>query len=306
MRFHGLDLNLLVALRALLDERNVTRASERVNLSQAATSNALARLRQHFDDPLLVRVGRRMVLTDRARALLPEIEDVLQRIESCVMVSADTAPKDQDREVTVMTADAVAVDFLARISQRLQRQAPGIRLIIRPLLSNVDLQLDRGGADLLIIPRQFAARDHPSAPLYSEPFGVISCQNGIWAGQDITVDRYLEASHVFVEIGPERKTPVDRAIFEQAHGRLNSSVSVSSQTMVPWHVVGSDRIGTIPLGLARQFAAILPLDARPLPYPVDPNQIVMQWNRRRDHDTGLQWLRQLFSQVSQEVQKSVN
>jgi LysR family transcriptional regulator, nod-box dependent transcriptional activator len=305
MRFHGLDLNLLVALRALLDERNVTRASERLNLSQAATSNALARLRDHFADPLLVRVGRRMVLTDRARVLLPDLKDVLQQIETCIMAPPNASPKDQVRQVTVMTADAVAVDFAARVTQRLEREAPGIRLVIRPLLNNADLQLDRGGVDLLVIPRQFASKDHPTAPLYEEPFGVISCQQGAWAGQDISVDQYLEATHVFVEIGPERKVPVDRAIFEQAHGRLKSSVSVSSQTIVPWHVVESDRLGTIPVGLARQFAAILPLDAHPLPFDVAPNQIVMQWNTRRDHDAGLRWLRDLFSDVGRDVQRAV-
>lgn len=170
MRFRGLDLNLLVALDVMLRERHVTRASEQLNLSQAATSNALSRLREYFDDDLLVRVGRRMVLTDRARALQVELEEVLRRIETTVMSAPDVPPQQLKRRVTVAAADAITTDLLARLTSRLASEAPGLQLFIRPLASNPDQVLERGGVDLLVIPRQFASANHPMQILYAEGF----------------------------------------------------------------------------------------------------------------------------------------
>ncbi|TKW64008.1 MAG: LysR family transcriptional regulator [Paracoccus denitrificans] len=232
MRFRGLDLNLLVALDVMMRERNITRASEKLNLSQAATSNALSRLREYFDDELLVRVGRRMVLTDRARALQAELEEVLRRIETGVITAPDAPPQQLKRRIVVATADAIATDLLARLTARLAVEAPGIQLVIRPLGSNPDQVLERGGVDLLVIPVQFASANQPKAILYEESFRVLACRDGIWGDTDLAADGYLQASHVIVEIGPEQKVPVDRAIIEKAHGRLNATVSVPSQMTV--------------------------------------------------------------------------
>ncbi|HMQ40411.1 MAG TPA: LysR family transcriptional regulator [Paracoccus sp. (in: a-proteobacteria)] len=297
MRFRGLDLNLLVALDVMLRERHVTRASEQLNLSQAATSNALSRLREYFDDDLLVRVGRRMVLTDRARALQAELEEVLRRIETTVMSAPDVPPQQLKRRVTVAAADAITTDLLARLTSRLASEAPGLQLFIRPLASNPDQVLERGGVDLLVIPRQFASANHPMQILYAEGFRVLACREGKWGSRSVTAEDYLGASHVIVEIGPEQKIPVDRAIIEQGHGRLNAAVSVASQVTVPWHLVGTDRLGTVPETVAERFGTLLPLRSHPLPFDVPQNRIVMQWNAQRDHDGGLAWLRGLMVEL---------
>ncbi|MFD1796944.1 LysR family transcriptional regulator [Paracoccus aurantiacus] len=298
MRFRGLDLNLLVALDVMMRERNVTRASEKLNLSQAASSNALSRLREYFDDELLVRVGRRMVLTDRARALQAELEEVLRRIETGVITAPDAPPHRLKRRIIVGTADAIATDLLARLTVRLASEAPGIKLFIRPLGSSPDQVLERGGVDMLLIPRQFASANHPMEVLYQESFRVLACREGAWGKTAITAKGYLAASHVIVEIGPEQKVPVDRAIIEQAHGRLNAAVSVPSQMTVPWHLVGTDRLGAVPETVAVKFSKLLPLTSYPLPFDVPPNVIVMQWNAQRADDTGLAWLRRLIVELA--------
>lgn len=316
MRFHGHDLNLLAALSVLLEERNVTRAAERLNLSQAATSNALNRLRDEFSDPLLVRIGRQMVLTDLARSIQPEVDEILRQIETRVLKPDQADPTSRSMDVVVMTADTVAIDLVARITRELSRIAPGVRLIVRPLVGNIEQSLESGAMDLLLIPRQFAATGHPLQVLYHEPFAVLACANGVW-GPDargsnargphpITQDDYLGATQVIVEIGPERKIPVDRAIVEQAHGKLIRGTTVSSQIQVPWHVLGTDQLGTVPQALAQQFTQLLPLTAYPMPLDLPPNQIVMQWNSRREHDSGLMWLCDQFARAGRGLEQSLS
>ncbi|WP_353475945.1 LysR family transcriptional regulator (plasmid) [Salipiger sp. H15] len=298
MRFRGLDLNLLVALEALLDESSVSAAAARLNLSQAATSNALARLRDHFGDELLVRVGRQMVQTDRGRVLHREVAAVLRQIEARVLVPGDFDPAAQDRQVTVMAAEAVSLGFLARVGREVRRLAPRVRLVVRPLGGNPQAQLDRGEIDLLAIPLQYAAAGHPQAPLYDEPFSVICWRDARIAARPLTAEAYVGADHVLLELGPDRKTPIDRILVEQLHGQLSGSVTVSGHAAVPWHVLGTERLGTLPERTARQFAEVLPLAVRALPIAIPVNRLVLQWGRHAEGDTGLRWLRELMQRLA--------
>jgi len=289
MRFKGLDLNLLVALQALIETENVSLAAERLNLSQAAMSNALARLRETLDDDLLMRVGRRMVPTERARALQADLSDILGRIETGVLKARSQGHGRHPRRLNIMAAEAIATEFLPRARAHLARAAPEVSLIVTPITDAPSHQLETGKVDLLAIPRQFASPDHPSLTIYEEAYVVVVSATGRWAG-GIGRRAYLSAEHVVVMIGAERKTPVDRAIIEQAHGQLRAPVTVYSQAHVPWHVLGSDLVGTLPERLARQFAGCLPLALHPLPFDIPANQIVLQWNRTMNSDLGLRWI----------------
>ncbi|MBT9383417.1 LysR family transcriptional regulator [Pseudooceanicola sp. CBS1P-1] len=296
MRFHGLDLNLLVALDALLDTASVSRAAERLNLSQAATSNALARLREALGDDLLRRDGRALVLTDRARRLKEDLPQVLAQIHDRLLSPPGDGPARGPAHVTIMAPDALATEFLSAAAAHLARIAPQTRLTIRPAIDKPQTHLERGLVDLLVIPRQFAAPGHPSRALHEEPFVIVTARGSRW-DKGVSAKDYLAADHVTVLIGPERKMPIDHAIIEQAHGPLNSAVTVSSQSQMPWYLIGTDRIGTLPARLARRFADHLPLRLHPLPFAVAANTIVVQWNRRRDHDHGLQWIVEQLAQT---------
>ncbi|MCT4372801.1 LysR family transcriptional regulator [Yangia mangrovi] len=300
MRFRGLDLNLLVALEALLDESSVSAAARRLNLSQAATSNALARLRDHFEDELLVRVGRQMAQTDRGRVLHREVAAVLRQIEARVLVPGAFDPAAQDRQVTIMAAEAVSLGFLACVGREVRTRAPRIRLVVRPLGGNPQAQLDRGEIDLLAIPLQYAAGGHPQAPLYDEPYSVICWRDAEIAARPLTAEAYVGADHVLLELGPDRKTPIDRILVEQLHGQLSGSVTVSGHAAVPWHVLGTERLGTLPDRTARQFAEVLPLAVRPLPFDIPANRLVLQWGRHAEGDTGLRWLCDLMMTLARE------
>ncbi|MEC4511813.1 LysR family transcriptional regulator, partial [Klebsiella pneumoniae] len=105
MRFNKLDLNLLVALDALLSEQNISRAAEKIHLSQSATSNALARLREYFDDELLVQVGRKMEPTPRAEALKDAVRDILVRVDATVAAQPEFGPAQANRLFRLFVSD---------------------------------------------------------------------------------------------------------------------------------------------------------------------------------------------------------
>ena len=292
MRFRNLDLNLLVALEALLDEKSVTRAAERMHLSQAAMSNALTRLRETFGDDLLVRVGRQMVMTDRARIIQEEVRDLLRRVDTRVLGARDFRPRDQQRVISIMTSDVASIVFMTDVSRKIAAAAPGITFNIRPIAHPPHAFLEQGRMDFLLIPRQYTSPQHPMQELYSEPFVSLVWSHGRFAGRALSVDDYLGADHVTLEIGPMAKIPADRNLIEQTHGMLRSAVTVNAFSAVPWMVLGTDRIGTLPQSLARTFAAILPLEIKPLPFDVPQNRLVLQWGKFAEDDACLKWVRE--------------
>jgi LysR family transcriptional regulator, nod-box dependent transcriptional activator len=128
MRFHGLDLNLLVALDALLTHQNVTRAAEQLNLSQSALSGALARLREHFDDELVVPIGRRMEPTPLARTLAEPLHEILLKTKSLVTATPTFDPQTSNRRISIIASDYSTEVFLLDLLTDIAREAPGVKI----------------------------------------------------------------------------------------------------------------------------------------------------------------------------------
>ena len=157
MRFNKLDLNLLVALDALLTERNISRAGQRIHLSQPATSNALARLRDYFQDELLIPQGRQLILSARAQELIEPVREVLMRIDSTIATQPTFDPVDAIRKFVLLMSDYSASVFIPTLIERLYKLAPGISLDLRQLDERPLEQLDKSEVDLLIIPSQYVS-----------------------------------------------------------------------------------------------------------------------------------------------------
>ena len=170
MRFKKLDLNLLVALDALLTEKNVTRAGERVFLSQSTMSNALSRLRQYFDDELLVQVGARMELTPRAALLHDAVRDVLVRIDTTIAAKPAFDPTESEREFTLFVSDYSMEVLIPGMLALASEQRSRVRFNLQPQVSQPHRHLERGEADLLIIPQAFCSPDHPLDGLFEDQF----------------------------------------------------------------------------------------------------------------------------------------
>jgi len=151
VRFGHLDLNLLIALDALLEERNVSAAAERLFLSQSATSSALGRLREYFKDDLLVLKGRQMVATPRGEELVEPVKAVLEQIRSTIAVPPEFDPATSDRSIAIMTTDYITHVLLADVLKEFETTAPNMRFELLAMSDFMIEVFERGLTDILII-----------------------------------------------------------------------------------------------------------------------------------------------------------
>jgi LysR family nod box-dependent transcriptional activator len=299
MRFNKLDLNLLVALDALLTECSISRAGERLHLSQSATSNALARLRTYFDDELLVPVGRKMELTPRAETLRDAVRDVLVRVDSAVLAQPRFEPAQSDRSFRLVVSDYTSVVLMPQLLALTARQAPAVQFKLLPLFDAPSRVLERGEADLLILPLEYRPPEHhPFDILFEEQF---VC--AVWSGgrfghaHTLTAEQYAAAGHVVIE--PPGMTEAELAAWLKRRypGARRIEVTTYSFTAVPYLIVGTDRIATMHARLARLARKSLPLHLLPAPLPSPGMKQTMQWHKYRSQDPGLVWLRALLHQA---------
>lgn len=301
MRFNRLDLNLLVALDALLTERSITKAAERLNLSPSATSNALARLREYFDDELLVQVGRKMEPTPRAELLQEAVRDVLVRVDSTIATQPQFEPSTSDRVFRIFVSDYTQMVFVPHVLALASAERCTARFEFLPQVSNPQRSLERGEADLLIIPRGFLSPDHPQEVLYAEDFVCVLWRDSVLARGELTFERYMAAGHVLMQptggIGDSYETS-----FAKRHG-VSRRVAVTSYgfSALPAMVVGTELIATVHRRLALVLQASWPIELRASPMPITAMEQGMQWHKYRTQDPGLVWLRQLFKRAVQRM-----
>lgn len=295
MDLHLFDLNLLVALDALLTERNVTKAGARLNMSQSAMSGALARLRHHFHDALLVPVGRRMVLTPLAEQLVEPVRNILLEVRGTLGATPQFDPATAIRHLSVAASDNVMSILLIEVVREAKRQAPHITFELRSAAAHSTGELEKGDLDLLISPTVFVSAAHPSEVLFQDTFTCIAWAGNASIGPTLSVEEYLNRGHVMVYLGT---APIslswDEQFLRRSNHRRRVEVWTPSFTSAPQLVVGTDRIATIPTRLALKCARILPLKLLPLPLEIPPIVQVVQWHTVHDADPVHRWFRQML------------
>lgn len=298
MHYKGLDLNLLVVLDALLAEKSITRAAERIYLSQSATSGALARLREFFADELLTQFGHKMVLTPRAEGLIDPVRNILLQAEEIITRSPRFDAQTSVRNFKLMMSDYVAAVLFPGALQRLQTLAPGLTL---DLLSNAETpvqSLERGDVDFLIAPRQYISQAHPWEPLFDDGYLCVLWSENPLVGEAITLDQYLTLGHVAARFGKERTPAVDEWFFERFGHKRRIEVVAMAFNLLPQLVIGTNRIATMPESLARRYAAYLPLRLVAPPVEIPKLNEVIQWHRYRNGDAAITWLRGLLREIA--------
>ncbi len=201
MRYRRLDLNLLVALDALLSECSVSRLAERLCLGQSAASSALGRLREHFNDPLLVQVGRRLEPTALGLELLPKVRAALALTREVVDAPLNFDPAHCDRHITLVASDYVADVLLPAVSRVLARVAPNIRLSLRdmPVPRDGDVvseALDYRRSDCVIVPQRRLNPAYPYVPLMTDQLCCIVCAQQPEFSEQLSMADYRTAAHV--------------------------------------------------------------------------------------------------------------
>ena len=296
----GLDLNLLVVLDALITEKSVTRAGERVGLSQSATSAALSRLRHFFKDELLSSVGRRMVLTPLAVELADPVRDIVLHADALAKRHNAFDHATAIRRFRIMMSDFPATVLMPSVLARCQQIAPGVTFEIDFLLTE-EQRFDRGDIDLLIMPKQWMPPGHPSEELFRDPFVCIAWEGNEAIINDFTLDQYFNTGHVAVQFSEQPLPVLEEWLSEQFRRKRRVEVTATAFTLLGHLLPGTTRIATVHRSLARQLTRGLPLRILDAPFALPETLETMQWHKHRTSDPGIIWLRSILRSIAAEL-----
>jgi DNA-binding transcriptional LysR family regulator len=294
-QLRNIDLNLLLVLHALLTERHVSRAATRLGLSQSATSHALARLRELYGDPLLVRSGRALTLSPRALQLLPLLARGLGELSNAISEEPAFEPHSSRQTYNIGASDYAQVVVLQPLLARLAEQAPGVALNVNGSPHLIDL-LESGEIDLALTPGAIP-RSLSSRLLFSDDFVCMVKRRGALARGKLTLSRYLAMPHVVVAPTGAPGSLVDTVLAQRGVSR-RVVVRVPNFLVAPIVVGSSDYINTGPARLAQLLAQVYPLTLLPPPLPLPSFQLKLVWHPRLEHDPAQRWLRELLFELS--------
>ncbi len=299
MRLDNFDLNLLVVFDILLEERSVTRAAKRLNVTQPAISSALKRLRESFQDELLVLHGKKMIPTQHALALAPHVSEALVLLKGLISTSTKFDPATSTRQFRVNASDYITTVLLAPLIEQLQEEAPGVRLQLSLPGSNSSSLLEAGEIDLILTPEEFMEGDHPTALLFEERFVVVGTKRNRLLAKPMTRETFLEAGHIAVRIA-DQDTFIERELFKLLPER-QVEVFAQSFIQVPWLLRGTDRLSVMHERLAKVVTPVLGLTTVDPPLALPRMREMMQHHVARSQDAGLSWLRRRITRYAQEV-----
>lgn len=295
MRLDRFDLNLLVVLDALLEERNVTRAAQRLHIGQSAASGSLARLRDYFGDELLVAVGRQLVLTPLAETLVQPVRESLLKVRATISRLPEFDPATAQRSFMVCASDYVTTVMLAEAARRISQLAPGVVIDIRSPPKNVLEVFDRGTIDLLVLPEQYTTRlQHAQTRWFEDQQVCMVCAANTSIGETLSFDQYIAMGHLSVRFGDERSITFEEWFLPRYGKQRRVELSVDNFSTLPLLVIGTDRIATLHRRMAEHFAAYLPLKLLPAPFEMPPLAEVMCWPRHLDRDPAHEWFRKVL------------
>jgi DNA-binding transcriptional LysR family regulator len=300
VHLHSLDLNLLVALDALIAERGVTRAAERLGLSQPAVSHALARLRKTLGDPLLVRSPRGMDLTPRAQGIAAPLARALVDLAAAVRPPAPFDPAASTRRFRIATDDYPERLVLPKLLARLWREGPGVEVEVMTTGPRSGHDLADGLADAVIAPAGVIG-SLPGAytqHLFDERFVCLSRVRHPTIGRRLTLDTYIALPHLLVSPGGRPGSIVDKALSKLGRRRRVAVVVPHFLAALPI-VRQSDVVVTIGRRLALASREGLRIHAPPLELP--GFGVSLFWHEREHGDPAHAWFRRIVASVAKTI-----
>lgn len=289
MRLDNFDLNLLVAFDVLLQERSVTRAARRLNLTQPAMSASLRRLRDAFQDEILIQHGKTMVPTPHAIELAPRIADAILQLRTIISTGTAFDPATSQRRFRIEASDYITTVLIVPLLEILHREAPRIRLDLSLPDEGTAERMIGGDIDLLLTPEQFVETDHPRELLFEERHVVVGWSGNPLMQRPMTEHDFLESGHVAVQIGG-RNTFIESALQElEVQRRID--VTAPSFIQAPWLLPGTNRLALMHERLARIVAPSLSLAIADPPFELPVMREMMQFHAARKNDAAVRWLR---------------
>ena len=296
MDLHGFDLNLLVALDALLAEKSVTNAGRRVHLSQSAMSGVLARLRHALNDKLLVASRGGMTLTPLAESLVEPVRSILEQVHRTILVNVPFDPATSRRVFTIAASDYAVTVLLTDALRRVAGTRP-VSLLSSSRCGNGHRSPTISGSissSFRRRTRQPPCRTRFCSKTRSRPL----CGAGIrvWATRFTRIS--IVAFRTPWSASPTTRASTTTSAWRQAGFELHAQVVAPSYHALPALIVGTDRIATLQMRLAEKLAASYPIRVVPLPLPLPVLEEAMMWHPRLDRDAGHAWLRGVLRETA--------
>ncbi|MCF7355657.1 LysR family transcriptional regulator [Vibrio sp. CK2-1] len=288
------DLNLLIALRVLIEEGSVSKAAQRLNLSQSAMSRVLGRLRVLLDDPLFTRQGQHLIPTQKALDFNQSLTQPLENIRD-ILSPQEFEPQECRQKFTIATTDYAMQTILPFALPRIYQEAPNLQLKLVPLQhNNLVHQLTTQGADIAICRPTYSV-----APLHSDILGKVSVfcllsSHHPLANVELTLDDYLNSRHAMIAISDGVKALIDEALSDYPSPNLvlrsyHLEAALAVMDTLPLIV-------TVPADLAYLVAKRYNLVIKQLPFNLTPFDYSLIWHSRCDHAASQQWLRGVLKQ----------
>jgi DNA-binding transcriptional LysR family regulator len=301
--FTGKDLNLLLALRALLEEANVTRAGSRIQMGQSSMSSALSKLRIMFGDELLVRVGRDYELTPLARLLRPQVQSTLPLIERALGSGEPFDPSTCHRTYRLLMSDYAAIELNARFFEILC-VAPEITLDILPLPSNPTDSEHALTVNDLIVAVPGIGIEGQSATLFTDHYVcLVDPDNSALVDGALSWEAFTSLPHAVCGFGQSHVTPADRRLRELGFAR-DPHVTTTSFLSLPQVIQGTDMVAVVPSRLSARLSG--PTGTTAAALPAEQIEIIetLYWHQSYQDDPEHQWLRYALQHLDRPVPPS--
>jgi DNA-binding transcriptional LysR family regulator len=290
MTWNAFDLNLLVVFDAIMQEKTLTRAGQRLGMSQPSVSHALARMRHMLNDELFVRTPEGMLPTPRAERMVQPLRAALQELQVTREEDEFDAAR-ASRSFTLVASNHAARAVIPAFARRVAALAPSVMLEVRPtgLLHMLD-QLDGGDVDLALSTLTDGGDRFKCAGLLVDEYvAILSSDNPVAAEPELSIESFAAMPHVMSTSGGDDTNFIDDTLAE--HGLVRHVMAKVPLHSLIFMLIGSGSLAVVPRRVATDLVAVCPLTMRPLPFGSPRLSLSMIWHRRLDNHPAHRWLR---------------
>ncbi|MES2933628.1 MAG: LysR family transcriptional regulator [Pseudomonadota bacterium] len=301
MNLKTFDLNLLPVLDALLGERSVTRAAQRLHLSQPAVSNALARLRSQTGDAILVRGASGLMPTPRAEAMATSIRQILENIES-TFTPAAFDPQTHEQTFYLMMNDYVELLLLPQLMAEISQVGPGIKLSVQSLAPDLASEgLVKGTLDLAFGYLGEIAEQLYRKPLMQESFVCLARQDHPRIKGELSLAQFLAEDHILVSPQGRGFVGLVDTLLGELGQKRKVVLSIPHFTVAPDIIIHTDLLMTMTKSTAQKFASHYPIQVLSVPLEIPSYAISQAWHARTQNEPSQRWLRGVIESLAKRI-----
>lgn len=303
MSLKRLDLNLLIVFDALMSEKNVSKAAEKLFIGQSAMSHSLNRLRQALNDPILVRTTKGMKPTTRAETLIIPIRKALLEIELTVTSPPIFEPSTAEHRFVIAATDYNELILLPALLKKVRKLAPGVDIHVRQTNEYLpEDELENGNINVVLgfdVSLEIPSRIHQQA-LFHDVFVSIVRKDHPVIDDTLSLEQYVKMDHVLISPSGNEYGIVDHWLHQ--HDLSRKIVSIVPHFLpAPLIIAQTDMVLTLPYRIAEKFLQMAPLKLFQTPVELPSYQLSMIWHPLYEKDPADQWLRELIKSVSQQI-----